>query len=119
MVGKKSIPPMEDFQTFGEGANVSQRLLVQSILKHQASCLARGYTDLGGYGMLSKSMTKNDRKLAWQAAAVNAYEAECFRKDEAAVSLSCLFFEYCMTSIHPYLNEPMVVMSKMLLCECD
>jgi hypothetical protein len=107
VVGNISVPPMEDFQTFGEGAHVSRRLLVQSILKHQASCRARSYTDPVGYGMLSKSMTKNNRKLAWR------------EEEEAAVSLSCLFFEYYMTSIHPYLNKPAVVMSKMLRCECD
>jgi hypothetical protein len=81
--------------------------IYQSLLKHQASCRARGYTDPVGYGMLSKSMTKNNRKLAWR------------EEEEAAVSLSCLFFEYYMTSIHPYLNKPAVVMSKMLRCECD
>jgi hypothetical protein len=119
IVGKRAIPPMEELQTFSTGGHVSRRLLIQSILMHQASCRARGYTDPDGYSFLSKALSKPDRKQAWQAAQVNAYEADCFRKEDSSMSLSQLFLDYYVESIHPYLNEPIVFLSKVLLCECD
>jgi hypothetical protein len=118
IVGKRDIPHMEDLQTFGAEAHVSQKLLTQSMLMHQAICRARGYTDPDGYSFLSKALSMHSRRKAWESAAVNAYEVESFRREDTVISVSSLFVEYYMDSIHPYIHSPLVFLSK-ILCECE
>jgi hypothetical protein len=119
IVGKRDIPYMEDLQTFGPEARVSRKLLTQSMLMHQATCRARGYTDPDGCSFLSKVLSMRSQRQAWESAAVNAYEVECFRKEDTSITLSSLFVEYYMDSIHPYILSPLVFLSNVLLCDCQ
>lgn len=119
LLGERSIPPLEDFQTFRSEACESRKRLVGSVLDHQASCKAAGYTDPDGYSIISKALSKSDRKVAWRAAAVNDYEVACFRKEMGRVSVSSLFVEYYLTAIQPHLSDPLGYLTKVLLCQCD
>jgi hypothetical protein len=120
LLGERSVPPLEDFQTFGSENRERRKKLVGTVVEHQASCKAVGYTDPYGYYIISKALSRNGRKFAWRAAAVNAYEVECFRKEMISVSMYSLFMDYYWNSIYPHLkNEPLMYLSKVLLCECD
>jgi hypothetical protein len=121
--GKKQqmIPSMEEFEMMRPERPVCRKNLIRSILMHQAQCRVRGYVDPDGYSYLSRALSKADKKQAWQSAAVNAYEVESYGQEETLQqsSLLDLFAEYYMESIYPYLASPLILMSKLLLCECD
>jgi hypothetical protein len=126
---KEPIPTLEELQMAQRETSVSRKNLIQSILVHQAHCRAKGFTDPDGYSFLSKSLSRADRKLAWQIAAVNAYEVQVLfeqptsqprhQQSSANCSFSELLADYYMESVHPFLSQPLVFMSKLLLCECD
>jgi len=124
-IGERDIPPMETYLTFGTpSARRSRRMMSKSILLHQATCRARGYLDPDGLSLVSKALSKHNRSQAWQAAAVNAYETECFRKEErqqlsSSESVSTLFLQYWLENVHPMFESPLTFLSKVLLCECD
>jgi hypothetical protein len=126
------IPALEELPSMQPEQTVCRKNLIQSILLHQATCRAKGYCDPSGYAYLSKALSKKDRKVAWQTAAVNAYETYSFLKETMVQSSSRessssnnnkstleLFEDYYLKSIHPLLSSPMILMSKLLCCECD
>jgi hypothetical protein len=126
---KEPIPTMEELQMTQPEASVCRKNHVQSILIHQARCRAKGFNDPDGYAFLSKALSKADRKLAWRLAAVNAYEVQVLFEEQLFLpshqqsppssNMSGLLADYYFESVHPYLSQPLVLMSKLLLCECD
>jgi hypothetical protein len=115
-------PMTEEFQTDGPADdNDARGMVVKSVLLHQASCRARRLHDPDGYCLLSKALSKSDRKKAWQSAAYTADEVASFRKRqvEDTPSTAELFYEYYMEAIYPYRGSPMVFMWKVLMCELD
>lgn len=131
---RNPIPSLEELLSMQREPTVRRKNLIQSILLHQAMCRAKGYCDPSGYAYLSKALSKGDKKVAWQTAAVNAYEAHSFLKETMMVLSSRehnrarsnnnkstleLFEDYYLESIHPLLSSPMILMSKLLYCECD
>lgn len=119
VMGKRVVPPMEDVRTFSCEAGASRRRLIRTLLEHQSSCKAQGFSDPDGYSILSKTLSLKDRKVAWEAGAVNAYEVHCFEKELTTSSLPNLFMDYYLEAIHPHLHSPLAFMTKVLLCQCD
>jgi hypothetical protein len=123
----KSATSLEELQMLQQyEPPVCRKTFVQSILLHQAQCRVKGFQDPDGYSFLSKALSKKDRKLAWQLAAVNAYEVfeesislHLHPQKEEPSNTMVLFLDYYMDSVHPYLSQPLVLMSKLLLCDCD
>lgn len=112
-------PPLEQFQTFRDKECQNRRRLVKTLLEHQELCREKGFYDPDGCYLLSKALSRNDRKFAWQAAAVNAYEVEGFRKPMHSMTLASLLTDYYWSSIHPYMNDPLSYLAKVLQCQCD
>ena len=126
----KEIPSLEELQMIQQcQPPVDRNALVQSILLHQAHCRLKGFQDPDGYSVISKSLSKGDRKMAWQLAAVNAYEVQkmldesapsrAYLKSDEPSPTAMLFLEYYIDAVHPYLSQPLVLMSKLLLCDCE
>eukprot|EP00539_Tryblionella_compressa_P009264 CAMPEP_0178796408 /NCGR_PEP_ID=MMETSP0745-20121128/10645_1 /TAXON_ID=913974 /ORGANISM="Nitzschia punctata, Strain CCMP561" /LENGTH=163 /DNA_ID=CAMNT_0020454869 /DNA_START=165 /DNA_END=656 /DNA_ORIENTATION=- len=109
----------EEFGMMQPEPTIYRKNLVQSILMHQAQCRAKGYCDPSGYAYLSKALSKADKKEALKVAAANAYEVQAFQQESHAPSVTDLFGEYYLKSVHPYLWRPFILMSKLLLCELD
>jgi hypothetical protein len=126
---QKPIPTMEELRMMRPQASVCRESVVQSILIHQAQCRAKGFNDPDGYAFLSKALSKSDKKFAWQVAAINAHEVQALcdvplflpqkKQSPSSSDLSGLVIDYYYESVHPYLSQPLVFMSKLLLCECD
>jgi hypothetical protein len=124
---KESIPTMEELRM--TQTSVCRKNVVQSILIHQVQCRANGFNDPEGYALLSRALSKADKKLAWQLAAVNAYEVQKLFAEQILLpqpqpshstsNMSGLLADYYFDSVHPFLSQPLVFMSKLLLCECD
>ncbi len=112
-------PPLEHFLSFRGKCCENRRRLIQCLLEHQASCRDLGYLDPDGCCILSKAYSRNDRKFAWQAAAVNAYEVANFQNETVSVSFASLLIDYYSSSIQPHMNDPLSYLSKVLLCQCD
>ena len=109
-MGKRDVPAMEDFQTFAPKAQNARWLVVRSVLLHQAACRSRGLNDPFGYAMISKALSKQDKKRAWKSGFCNAYEVECLKKGDKAktktIDSAALLYEYFVDNIHQYLKAP-------------
>ena len=119
ILGQRRIPLMEDLQTFGSESSENRKKLIKCILDHQAFCRSQGFSDPDGIFMLSRNISRGDRRTAWRAAATNAYEVDGFHKESSSVSFGSLFMDYYWQSIHPNLDDPLSFLSKVVLCQCE
>ena len=117
--------------TFGPHARESRHTLVDTIMRHQQDCRSMGYCDPQGLYLISKALSKSDRKLAWELALFNAEEVALFNSLDAekefqraaqvassSSSVLTVAVDYYLDSIHPMLNDPLEVVSS-LLCKID
>lgn len=119
LVGRRVMPLMEDVQTFSIEHNENRKNLIKRILEHQGFCRSQGFSDPAGVCILSKSMSRGDRKSAWRAAATNAYEVDGFNQEQSSVSLGSLFMDYYWQSIHPLWDDPLSFLSDVVFCQRD
>ena len=120
VLGQRPVPPpMEELPTFRRKNCENRRRLIQSVLEHQQSCHLQGFSDPDGYRILSRALSRNDRKMAWEVAAVNAYEVELLNRAKVSMSLPSLLMDYYCNSVLPHLNDPLSYLTKVLLCQCD
>lgn len=120
VVGQRPVPfPMEELRSFQRKNCESRRRLIKSLLEHQQSCREQGFSDPDGYRILSRALSRSDRKAAWEVAAANAYEVEILNRTTISVSLSSLLMDYYCTSVHPHMSDPLSYLAKVLLCQCD
>jgi hypothetical protein len=110
---------MEDLQAFASEYNENRKILIKRILEHQTFCRSQGFYDPDGLGMLSKSITRCDRKTAHRAALANAFEVDGFQQEKSYVSIGSLFMDYYWQSIHPNMDDPLSYLTKVVLCQCD
>ena len=125
------------FLTFGPHAQESRHYLVETIIRHQEECRAVGYSDPQGLYLISKALSKSDRKLAWELAMFNAEEVACFNildaqeearaaavaarssdKGESGGTLFALLFGCYLDTLYPLLNDPLEFVSD-VLCKID
>lgn len=120
VLGQRPVPPpMEDLPTFRRNNSESRRRLTKSLLEHQQSCREQGFSDPDGCRILSRALSRSDRKVAWEVAAVNAYEVELLNKATVSMSLPSLLMDYYCSSVHPHMKDPLTYLANVLLCQCD
>jgi hypothetical protein len=122
----KLASPVE-LQTFGPGTEAGSCNHVYRLLLHQATCRLRGYSDPEGIQSISEQMSKRDKKRATLSGHYNAREVSWYLKESSGFqkaeydppTLASSALDYYIECIHPYINNPLMLIGQVLSCETD